>query len=299
MSSIVKARSRLIAFPPIKISKSNLYVAYRNNFSRGLHSEVNTRDNHKWIHSLPPNGAKQVLLHSCCAPCSGAMIEEMQEMGIDITVFFYNPNIHPVKEYEIRKDENKKFAEYLGIPFVDADYDVDEWYERAKGMELDPERGRRCSMCFDMRLDRTALYAFENQFPVFTTTNATSRWKDIDQVNASGIKVSHNYEGVEYWVYDWQTDRMTKRKYEIAATRKFYKQEYCGCTFSLRDSNLWRKDQGLGAIKVGKSLTYTDPEMDCESESQEVVDSFFQKYESKLEKMRRNISHDDSQQPSI
>jgi len=227
------------------------------------------------------------------------MIEEMQEMGIDITVFFYNPNIHPVKEYEIRKDENKKFAEYLGIPFVDADYDVDEWYERAKGMELDPERGRRCSMCFDMRLDRTALYAFENQFPVFTTTNATSRWKDIDQVNASGIKVSHNYEGVEYWVYDWQTDRMTKRKYEIAATRKFYKQEYCGCTFSLRDSNLWRKDQGLGAIKVGKSLTYTDPEMDCESESQEVVDSFFQKYESKLEKMRRNISRDDSQQPSI
>ena len=77
----------------------------------------------------------KVLLHSCCAPCSGAMIEELQEQGLAVTVYFYNPNIHPRKEYDIRKNENIRFAAKLGIPIVDADYDVEEWYRRARGME--------------------------------------------------------------------------------------------------------------------------------------------------------------------
>lgn len=76
--------------------------------------------------------------------------------GHDVTIFFYNPNIHPREEYEIRKEENKRFAEKIGTPFVDADYDTEEWFKRARGMEFDPERGRRCTMCFDMRMERTA-----------------------------------------------------------------------------------------------------------------------------------------------
>ncbi|CAM9436068.1 unnamed protein product, partial [Heterosigma akashiwo] len=238
----------------------------------------------------PPNGANKVLLHSCCAPCSGAMIHEMIDLGLDVTIFFYNPNIHPLKEYEIRKEENIKFAEFLGVPFVDADYDVENWFERAKGMENDPERGARCTMCFDMRFDRTALYAYENGFPVFTTTNATSRWKDINQVNQSGLRVAEKYPGVEYWVYDWQTDQMTQRKYEVAANHSFYKQEYCGCKYSLRDSNLWRKDQGLGPIKVGRAVSYSNPEEDAASESPEVVGSFFRKYDGKKMKALRTTS---------
>ena len=111
-----------------------------------------------------PNGGKKLLLHSCCAPCSGEVMEAISASGIEYTIFFYNPNIHPKKEYEIRKNENIRFAEKLGIPIVDADYDVDNWYERAKGMEYEPERGKRCTMCFDMRFERTALYAFENGF---------------------------------------------------------------------------------------------------------------------------------------
>ncbi len=112
---------------------------------------------------VPGNGNK-VLMHSCCAPCSGPLMEKMVKSGIDLTIFFYNPNIHPKKEYEIRKNENIRFAKKLGINFVDADYDVQNWFARAKGMEHEPERGIRCSMCFDMRFIRTALYAYENNF---------------------------------------------------------------------------------------------------------------------------------------
>lgn len=86
----------------------------------------------------PPGGEKKVLLHSCCAPCSGEVMEAMLASGIDFTIYFYNPNIHPKKEYEIRKNENIAFAEKHGIPFIDADYDVDNWFERARGMEMDP-----------------------------------------------------------------------------------------------------------------------------------------------------------------
>ncbi len=89
----------------------------------------------------PPEGISKILLHSCCAPCSGAMVEEMlsytERFGLEVVIFFYNPNIHPKREYTIRKEENKKFAKSLGIEFVDCDYDSDNWYARTKGMEFD------------------------------------------------------------------------------------------------------------------------------------------------------------------
>ncbi len=96
-----------------------------------------------------PNVGKKLLLHSCCAPCSGEVIEAIIASGIDFAIFFYDPNIHPKKEYDLRKDENIRFAEKHNIPFIDADDDVDNWFERAKGMELEPERGIRYTMCFD------------------------------------------------------------------------------------------------------------------------------------------------------
>ena len=177
---------------------------------------------------VPPPGVKKVLLHSCCAPCSdGAMVEEMSSSGLlqNVTVFFYNPNIHPRKEYEIRKEENKQFCRNLGIDFVDVDYDVDNWYSRVKGMEFYPKRGRRCTECFDMRMERTALYANEHEFDAIATTNATSRWKDENQVDNSGERAASKYDNLVYWKYNWKSDEMTLRKYQISADRKFYKQE--------------------------------------------------------------------------
>src|SRR3989338_6608769 len=122
-----------------------------------------------------PADTKQLLLHSCCAPCAGDIMETLLESDIPYTIYFYNPNIHPLKEYEMRKNENKRFADKYHIPFIDADYDKDEWFKRTKGMEWEPERGIRCTMCFDMRFERTALYAYEHNFNIFTSSLGISR----------------------------------------------------------------------------------------------------------------------------
>ena len=106
-----------------------------------------------------PEKREKLLLHSCCAPCSGEVMEALHASGIEYTVFFYNPNIHPVREYELRKQENIRFAEQHGIEFIDADYDVDNWFERVRGLEHAPERGERCTVCFHMRFEPPALYA--------------------------------------------------------------------------------------------------------------------------------------------
>ena len=203
---------------------------------------------------VPPNGETKVLLHSCCAPCSGDLIQRMVASGLDLTIFFYNPNIHPKKEYEIRKNENIRFAEKLGIDFVDADYDVQNWFKRAKGMEFEPERGIRCTMCFDMRFERTALYAYENGFNVITSSLGISRWKNMDQINDCGIRAAENYDGVEYWTYNWRKHGGAGRMYEIAKEEQFYKQEYCGCIYSLRDTNDWRTSKGREEIQIGEEF---------------------------------------------
>src|SRR5699024_5008247 len=130
-----------------------------------------------------PGGHNKLLLHSCCAPCSGEVMEALLASEIDFTIYFYNPNIHPQKEYLIRKEENIRFAEKYNIPFIDADYDRAEWFERAKGMEDEPERGIRCTMCFDMRFEKAAQYAHEHGFPVFTSSLGISSWKDMNQIN--------------------------------------------------------------------------------------------------------------------
>ena len=155
---------------------------------------------------VPPGGHKKVLLHSCCAPCSGEVMEAMLASGIDYTIYFYNPNIHPLKEYELRKNENIAFAEKHGVPFIDADYDVDNWFERAKGMEYEPERG---------------------------------------------IRAAAKYPGIVYWDYNWRKGGGSARMIEISKREHFYQQEYCGCAYSLRDSNAHRRSQGREPIKIG------------------------------------------------
>src|SRR6266478_5421294 len=145
--------------------------------------------------TLPENKNK-LLMHSCCAPCSSEIMERLLDDGIKYTIYFYNPNIHPLKEYEIRKNENIRFAEKHHIPFVDGDYDKDEWFNRAKGMENEPERGIRCTMCFDMRFERTALYAFEHGFGVITSSLGISRWKNMEQINDCGVRAASHYPGM-------------------------------------------------------------------------------------------------------
>ena len=200
-----------------------------------------------------PNGEKKLLLHSCCAPCSGEVMEALIASDIDFTIYFYNPNIHPLKEYELRKEENIRFAEKYNIPFVDADYDADNWYARAKGMEHEPERGIRCTMCFDMRFERTALYAHDNGFPVITSSLGISRWKNFNQINDCGIRAAEHYPGITYWTFNWRKKGGSSRMLEISKREKFYMQEYCGCAYSLRDTNHWRLQNGRERIELGKN----------------------------------------------
>ncbi len=201
----------------------------------------------------PESGDTKVLLHSCCAPCSGDVIARMVESGLDLTIFFYNPNIHPKKEYEIRKSENIRYAEKLGIPFIDADYDVQNWFARAKGMEFEPEKGIRCTMCFDMRFERTALYAHENGFKTFTSSLGISRWKNMNQINDCGVRAASHYPDIEYWTYNWRKFNGAERMYEIAKEEEFYQQQYCGCIFSLRDTNDKRVGEGREKIEIGET----------------------------------------------
>ena len=198
-----------------------------------------------------PNKESKLLLHSCCAPCAGEIMEAVAASGIDTTIYFYNPNIHPKEEYEIRKDENIRFAEKLGFDFIDADYDKDNWFERIKGLENEPERGKRCTVCFDMRFERTALYAHENNFKIFATTLGISRWKNLEQINNSGLKAAKRYNGLGFWNFNWRKQGGSSRMLEISKKEKFYKQEYCGCVYSLRDTNKWRKSRGREIIKRG------------------------------------------------
>ena len=200
-----------------------------------------------------PNGEQKLLLHSCCAPCAGEIMEAVAISNIETTVFFYNPNIHPQEEYEIRKDENKRFCEKLGFNFIDADYDKDNWFKRIEGLENEPERGARCTQCFDMRFERSALYAKENGFKVYATTLGISRWKDMDQINSSGEKAANRYDEIKYWDFNWRKKGGAARMIEISKREQFYQQEYCGCVYSLRDTNKWRqannKDRIIRGIK--------------------------------------------------
>ena len=207
-----------------------------------------------------PNNADKLLLHSCCAPCSGELMEAFLESGIDYTIFFYNPNIHPEKEYLLRKEENIRFAEQHGVPFVDADYDTENWFARAKGMEHEPEKGIRCTMCFDMRFERTALYAHEHGFSVMTSSLGISRWKNMAQINDSGHRAVTPYENLVYWDYNWRKGGGSQRMIEISKRERFYQQEYCGCVYSLRDSNRYRVGQGRDKITLGVKFYGEEPE---------------------------------------
>ena len=192
-----------------------------------------------------------MLLHSCCAPCAGAIMEELVANDIPCTILFYKPNIHPQREYLLRKAENMRHAAALGMPFIDADYDVSNWMTRVKGLEQEPERGARCTACFDMRFEYTALYAHEHGFRGFATTLGISRWKNLEQVNASGQRAAQPYENLTFWDINWRKGGGSARMIALAKEERFYQQEYCGCVYSLRDTNAWRLAHGKERIRMG------------------------------------------------
>lgn len=183
---------------------------------------------------IVPQGETRVLLHTCCAPCSSAIVECMLKHGITPVIYYCNPNIYPEKEYTTRKDECTRYARSLGLDIVDADYNHAAWLNQMKGLEKEPERGSRCLACFKMRLRSTAQYAHDNGFKVITTTLASSRWKSLEQINAAGEWAVSPFEYVEWWGQNWRKGGLSERRAAIIREYDFYNQRYCGCEFSMR-----------------------------------------------------------------
>ena len=204
-----------------------------------------------------PMGETTVLLHTCCAPCSSAIIEALMQNGITPIIYYCNPNIYPQEEYEIRKNECTRYAQALGLEIVDADYDHDNWLEQMAGLENEPERGSRCLKCFKLRLLRTARYASQRGIKVITTTLASSRWKSLDQINEAGQwacdqewkdchaplamtcetplveTVPPDDSKVIWWNQNWRKGGLQERRNQILMEYDFYNQRYCGCEFSM------------------------------------------------------------------
>ena len=183
-------------------------------------------------------GETNVLLHTCCAPCSSAIIECLMQNGITPTIYYCNPNIYPFEEYEIRKEECSRYAKALGLEIIDADYDHDNWLQEIRGLENEPERGGRCLKCFKLRLLRTAQYAAANGFKVITTTLASSRWKSLGQINEAGewacgqVNEAESQEKVVWWDRNWRKGGLQERRLQILKEYEFYNQLYCGCEYS-------------------------------------------------------------------
>lgn len=185
---------------------------------------------------IVPEGCREVLLHACCAPCSSAIVEWMLAHGVRPTIFYYNPNIFPLEEYEIRKNESKRHAESLGIRWIDGDYDHEAWREGVCGLEDEPERGSRCQQCFVLRLTRAAQEARQLGLRYFTTTLASSRWKSLEQINRAGHLAEQAVEGTAFWDQNWRKGGLQDRRNQLLKDYGFYNQQYCGCEFSRRTS---------------------------------------------------------------
>jgi len=190
-----------------------------------------------------PEELTDVLLHACCAPCSSAIVEWMMANGVRPVIYYFNPNIWPREEYEIRKQESKRHAESLGLTWIDGDYNHEEWLQGVCGLEGEPERGRRCERCFTIRLIAAARQAQKLGIKYFTTTLASSRWKSLEQIERAGHEAEQTVAGTAFWAQNWRKGGLYERRNQLLKEYNFYNQQYCGCEFSTRDKSTEIKEK--------------------------------------------------------
>lgn len=176
------------------------------------------------------NGKKTILLHSCCGPCSSACIDRLKEY-FDITVIYYNPNIEPLDEYIHRKKEQIRLLKEWNIKFMDSDYDNDVWKEKTKYLSEELEGGKRCSVCFGIRLKYTAKKALEEGFDYFGTTLTVSPHKNSQLINKIGGSIGENL-GIKFLYSDFKKKEGYKKSIEFSKQYNLYRQDYCGCLYS-------------------------------------------------------------------
>ena len=172
----------------------------------------------------------KLLLHVCCAPCSPHVVDLLQK-DHEVTAYFYDPNIHPEEEYRFRLEEMRRFCGTIGLPFLEAEYDPDRWFEAMKGHEEDPEKGERCGLCFRLRLEKAASFAGENGFDSFATVLSVSPHKDAKVINAIGRELAGEY-GVDFYEADFKKKNGFKLSVEKGKALGLKRQDYCGCVYS-------------------------------------------------------------------
>ncbi len=176
----------------------------------------------------------KLLLHCCCAPCASTCIERLTK-HFDITLYFYNPNIDTLEEYQKRAEELKRFASSFPhdntLDVIICDYNKEEFYKNIKGLENQPERGLRCQKCYRLRLENTLLYAKNNSFDYFATTLTLSPLKSAVALNTIGEELSLNPQ--PKWLYtDFKKREGYKNSINLSNTYNLYRQNFCGCEFS-------------------------------------------------------------------
>jgi predicted adenine nucleotide alpha hydrolase (AANH) superfamily ATPase len=174
--------------------------------------------------------SKKLLLHVCCAPDATVAIERLAP-EFDLTIFFYNPNIHPEKEYHLRAQEMEKLLHLLNIPFIPAEYDSSAWFKLVKGLEHLPEGGERCTRCFEIRLEMSAKIAAASGFELFTTVLTVSPHKDANRINKIGFEAGQKWE-ILFMEANFKKKDGFKRSLELSKQYGLYRQDYCGCIFS-------------------------------------------------------------------
>lgn len=180
--------------------------------------------------------SKGLLLLSCCAPCSCAVIEKLVQEKRLATVVFYNPNILPFDEYQKRCLENKKVCKIYDIPFIELEYDNERWCSLVSGLEQEPERGKRCSICFYMRIKRVMEYAKSEGYDGVASVLGVSRYKNLTQVNEAAYKASLEV-GIPYIELEGRKGGMQERRQQLIKELTLYSQDYCGCTPRAGDKN--------------------------------------------------------------
>jgi len=194
------------------------------NFQKLLEEEIN---------KIKDNKTKpKLLLHACCGPCSSYVIEYLSNY-FDITIYYYNPNIYPENEYLRRLNELIKFVNEFNnnIKVIEEKYDSKEYYNNIKGLENLGEKSKRCYNCYKFRMEKTVIFAKENNYDYFTTTLSISPYKNAEWLNEIGEELEKKYD-IKYLYADFKKKNGYKRSLELSKDYKLYRQEYCGCIYS-------------------------------------------------------------------
>jgi len=183
-----------------------------------------------------PSEKSKLLLHACCGVCCAWLVRRLcQEYKTDI--LFFNPNIQPEEEYWRRQEAVKRSLQGLKVGFISDEYNPEPWFEQVRGLENEPEGGKRCEKCFKYRLERTAQRAKDGGYDYFASTLTTGRNKKAEVINPIGLRLAQSY-GIEFLAHDWKKAGGQEQAHRVSKELGIYRQNYCGCVYSIQQSAL-------------------------------------------------------------